>query len=128
MLPYSIHSTRELPNPQVLSPDIKLKSCNILKLTSSSYSYTDNGGTILGITGDDFVVLAGDTRHTSGYSINSRTERKVYRLGEDNNLILATVGFGADSKDVAETMTRAVNVWIPCLVLGTRVVRAETVL
>jgi 20S proteasome alpha/beta subunit len=55
-------------------------------------------------------VLAGDTRHTSGYNINSRTERKVYRLGEDNNLILATVGFGADSKDVAETMTRAVNV------------------
>ncbi|KAI5846405.1 nucleophile aminohydrolase [Morchella snyderi] len=71
--------------------------------------YTDNGGTILGITGDDFVVLAGDTRHTAGYNINSRTERKVYRLGEDNNLILATVGFGADSKDVAETMTRAVN-------------------
>lgn len=55
-------------------------------------------------------MLAGDTRHTSGYNINSRTERKVYRLGEDNNLILATVGFGADSKDVAETMTRAVNV------------------
>lgn len=58
-------------------------------------------------------MLAGDTRHTAGYNINSRTERKVYRLGEDNNLILATVGFGADSKDVAETMTRAVNVCIP---------------
>lgn len=60
-------------------------------------------------------MLAGDTRHTSGYNINSRTERKVYRLGEDNNLILATVGFGADSKDVAETMTRAVNVWEPLI-------------
>ncbi|KAG0129589.1 nucleophile aminohydrolase [Tuber indicum] len=71
--------------------------------------YTDNGGTIIGITGEDFVVLAGDTRHTSGYNINSRTEKKVYRLGEDNSLVLATVGFGADSKDVAETMMRAVN-------------------
>lgn len=63
-------------------------------------------------------MLAGDTRHTSGYNINSRTERKVYRLGEDNNLVLATVGFGADSKDVAETMTRAVNVCIPYFSIG----------
>lgn len=73
--------------------------------------YTDNGGSILGIAGDDFVILAGDTRHTSGYNINSRNERKVYRLGEDSTLILATVGFGADAKDVAEKMRRAVEVW-----------------
>lgn len=54
--------------------------------------------------------MAGDTRHTSGYSINSRTEKKVFRLGEDSNLVLATVGFGADAKNIAETMTRAVDV------------------
>jgi len=34
----------------------------------------------------------------------------VFRLGEDSNLVLATVGFGADAKNVAETMTRAVDV------------------
>lgn len=72
--------------------------------------YTDNGGSIIGIAGDDFVILAGDTRHTSGYNINSRNERKVYRLGAESNLILATVGYGADAKDVAETMRRAVEV------------------
>lgn len=102
-----------------------------IKLIFTCYSYTDNGGTILGITGDDFVVLAGDTRHTAGYNINSRTERKVYRLG-DNNLILATVGFGADSKDVAETMTRAVNVsalysYLPagkCLIMMSKLLSA----
>jgi len=71
--------------------------------------YTDNGGSIIGIAGDDFVILAGDTRHTSGYNINSRTEKKVFRLGEDSNLVLATVGFGADAKNIAETMTRAVD-------------------
>ncbi|KAI5779497.1 nucleophile aminohydrolase [Geopyxis carbonaria] len=71
--------------------------------------YTDNGGSIIGIAGDDFVILAGDTRHTSGYNINSRMERKVYRLGEDSSLVLATVGFGADAKDIAETMRRAVE-------------------
>ncbi|KAI5849999.1 nucleophile aminohydrolase [Tricharina praecox] len=71
--------------------------------------YTNNGGSIIGIAGDDFLVMAGDTRHTSGYSINSRTEKKVFRLGEDSNLVLATVGFGADAKNIAETMTRAVD-------------------
>jgi len=57
--------------------------------------------------------MAGDTRHTSGYSINSRTEKKVFRLGEDSTLVLATVGFGADAKNIAETMTRAVDVCLP---------------
>jgi len=42
----------------------------------------------------------------------------VYRLGEDNGLVLATVGFGADSKDVAETMMRAVNVCYAPFELG----------
>lgn len=71
--------------------------------------YTDNGGTILGITGEDFVILAGDTRHTQGYNINSRTEKKVHRLGKESTLVLATVGFGADALDLVETMKRAVE-------------------
>lgn len=54
--------------------------------------------------------MAGDTRHTAGYNINSRNEKKVYRLSEDSSLVLATVGFGADAKDIAERMKRAVEV------------------
>jgi 20S proteasome subunit beta 6 len=57
--------------------------------------------------------MAGDTRHTSGYNINSRSEKKVFRLGEDSTLVLATVGFGADAKDIAETMRLAVDVCTP---------------
>jgi len=71
--------------------------------------YADNGGSILGIAGDDFVVLAGDTRHTAGYSINSRSEKKVHILGEDSSLVLATVGFGADARSLADSMKRAVD-------------------
>lgn len=37
----------------------------------------------------------------------------MFRLGEDSSLVLATVGFGADAKDIAETMRRAVDVLIP---------------
>ncbi|ODV85364.1 hypothetical protein CANARDRAFT_233424 [[Candida] arabinofermentans NRRL YB-2248] len=56
--------------------------------------YSDNGGTILGIAGEDFAVLAGDTRHTTGYSINSRYEPKVFNIGDD--LLLTANGFQAD--------------------------------
>lgn len=56
--------------------------------------YSDNGGTILGIAGEKFVVLAGDTRHTTDYSINSRYEPKVFDVGD--NLIISANGFAAD--------------------------------
>ena len=55
--------------------------------------YTDNGGylfslslenlykrTSLAIAGEDFVVVAGDTRQSEGYSINTRYAPKVYHL------------------------------------------------
>jgi hypothetical protein len=42
--------------------------------------YTENGGTILAIAGLDFAVVAGDTRQTEGYSIQTRYAPKVFRL------------------------------------------------
>jgi 20S proteasome subunit beta 6 len=42
--------------------------------------YTDNGGTILAIAGSDFSVIAGDTRQSEGYSIQTRYAPKVHRL------------------------------------------------
>ena len=46
--------------------------------------------------------MAGDTRHTSGYSLNSRMSPKVFRIGgttasqDDATLVLSVVGFAAD--------------------------------
>lgn len=56
--------------------------------------YTDNGGTVLGIAGEDFAVLAGDTRQVSGYSINSRYEPKIFNVGDD--IVMTANGFAAD--------------------------------
>jgi 20S proteasome subunit beta 6 len=44
-------------------------------------SYTDNGGSTLGISGADFAILAGDTRSTSGYNINTRYAPKLFKIG-----------------------------------------------
>lgn len=56
--------------------------------------YTDNGGTVLGIAGEDFAVLAGDTRQVEGYSINSRYEPKIFNVGDD--ILMTANGFAAD--------------------------------
>ena len=42
--------------------------------------YTENGGTILAVAGADFSVIAGDTRQSEGYSIQTRYAPKVFRL------------------------------------------------
>ena len=48
--------------------------------TRSFNPYTENGGTILAIAGQDFSVIAGDTRQSEGYSIQTRYAPKVFRL------------------------------------------------
>lgn len=42
--------------------------------------YTENGGTILAVSGADFSVIAGDTRQSEGYNIQTRYAPKVFKL------------------------------------------------
>ncbi|KAJ3506017.1 hypothetical protein NMY22_g17382 [Coprinellus aureogranulatus] len=56
--------------------------------------YTENGGTILAIAGADFTVIAGDTRQSEGYSIQTRYAPKVFKLTD--KAVLAVNGFAAD--------------------------------
>lgn len=56
--------------------------------------YTENGGTILAIAGADFSVIAGDTRQSEGYSIQTRYAPKVFKLTD--KATLAVNGFAAD--------------------------------
>ncbi|KIW17591.1 hypothetical protein PV08_04786 [Exophiala spinifera] len=71
------------------------------------YPYTDNGGSTLGITGADFAILAGDTRSTSGYNINTRYEPKLFRIGDEEDssrIVLSVVGFAADGHALKERL------------------------
>ncbi|KIN96523.1 hypothetical protein M404DRAFT_16871 [Pisolithus tinctorius Marx 270] len=56
--------------------------------------YTQNGGTILAIVGADFSVVAGDTRQSEGYNIQTRFAPKVFRLTD--RALLAVNSFAAD--------------------------------
>ncbi|ORY66038.1 nucleophile aminohydrolase [Pseudomassariella vexata] len=72
--------------------------------------YTDNGGSTLAITGADFAIVAGDTRLTSGYSINTRYAPKVFKIGGTNSnqsdatLLLSVVGYAADGEALKERL------------------------
>lgn len=61
--------------------------------------------------------MAGDTRSTTGFNINSRFEPKTFRLGaddasgEDAHLILSVVGFAADGYALKERLDSAVKVY-----------------
>lgn len=69
--------------------------------------YADNGGTVLGIAGDDFVVVASDTRLSDGYAIHSRHVPKVYPL--TNNIVLGCAGFHGDVLTVTKIVERKVQ-------------------
>jgi len=81
------------------------------------YPYTDNGGSTLGISGADFTIMAGDTRSTSGYSINSRHVPKLFLIGGDGpehkgaRIVLSVVGFAADGDALKERLDTIVKMY-----------------
>ncbi|KAK4560997.1 Proteasome subunit beta type-6 [Recurvomyces mirabilis] len=83
----------------------------------SFYPYTDNGGSTLGISGDTFTIIAGDTRSTSGYNINTRYEPKLFRIGGEGSehkgskIVLSVVGFAADGHALKERLDTIVKMY-----------------
>ncbi|XP_069120756.1 proteasome subunit beta type-1-like [Argopecten irradians] len=56
--------------------------------------YAQNGGTTLAVAGEDFSVIASDTRLSEGFSIHSRTLPKTVQL--TGTTVLASCGFYGD--------------------------------
>lgn len=71
----------------------------------------------MGISGSDFTILAGDTRSTSGYSINTRFAPKVFKIGGDDetgagaHIVLSVVGFAADGRALKERLDNVVKMY-----------------
>lgn len=104
----SIASTREWP---------RRGSVEEHTTYSNHFRYTDNGGSTLAISGADFTVMAGDTRHTSGYSINSRMEPKLFKIGgttadqHDATIVLSVCGFAADGNALRDQLDTVCKIY-----------------
>lgn len=64
--------------------------------------YIINGGTVVGVSGDDFCVIAGDTRMSYGYSIGSREVPKLHQLTD--HCVLATAGMQAEAVQLRKVL------------------------
>ncbi|RHZ67785.1 hypothetical protein Glove_299g35 [Diversispora epigaea] len=62
--------------------------------------YDNNGGTALGLSGEDYSIVASDTRQSSGFDIYSRCDQKATKLTE--NSVLALGGFRADGRSLTK--------------------------
>ncbi|KAH7971017.1 hypothetical protein HPB49_017920 [Dermacentor silvarum] len=56
--------------------------------------YSDNGGSIVAVAGEDFAVIASDSRLTSGYQIHTREQSKLFKLS--NQCVLGSTGCWCD--------------------------------
>lgn len=56
--------------------------------------YEQNGGTVLAVAGEDFSVIASDTRLSQGFSIHTRDLPKTYKL--TGSTVLGACGFHGD--------------------------------
>ncbi|KAJ1801481.1 Proteasome subunit beta type-6 [Coemansia sp. RSA 2399] len=72
--------------------------------------YVDNKGTSLGICGEDFALIAADTRQSNGgYNINSRYTPKAFKLS--NGAVLATTMCFADSTQLVEDIEQRAQLY-----------------
>lgn len=106
--PYSVHS--QPPSPPPRPPPTP-------KLTLSPPAQ-DNGGTILAISSHGFAIVAGDTRQSEGYSIQTRYARKTFQLTD--NVVVAVVGFQADGTALVKRIKQRLEVSALAMTLNGR--------
>lgn len=70
--------------------------------------YGDSGGgSTLAIAGSDFAILAGDTRQSTGYSIDSRDASQIFDVGD--GLLVSSNGFSADAKQLVDDLRQQIK-------------------
>lgn len=71
--------------------------------------YSDNGGTILAIAGEDFSVIASDMRLSEGFQIYTRDSPKAYQLSE--GILLGCCGFHGDVLTVTKNIKAQMKIY-----------------
>lgn len=79
-------------------------------LCSGSFEpYADNGGTIVGIAGRDYCLIAADTRLSEQYLIRSRQLSRIFTI--DDGLLLSGSGCWSDVLSLSKELQREAQVY-----------------
>jgi len=73
------------------------------------YPYDENGGSIIALAGDDFAIIASDTRLTTGYSIYTRDQSKLFKLTD--NTVLGTAGCWCDAGTITKVLEARLKIY-----------------
>merc|ERR1712192_356460 len=74
---------------------VVMKSLGIEKIPTQGLPDSNNGGSVVAIAGEDFCVIASDTRLSGhGYAILSREQPKLFKLSETT--VLGSTGCWCD--------------------------------
>ncbi|XP_031551908.1 proteasome subunit beta type-1-A-like [Actinia tenebrosa] len=71
--------------------------------------YALNGGTVLAISGEDFAVIASDTRLSQGFQIHTRDSSKIYNLTQST--VLGCTGFHGDCLTLTKHITARLQMY-----------------
>ncbi|CRH00481.1 proteasome subunit beta type-1, putative [Plasmodium relictum] len=72
--------------------------------------YVDNGGTVIGLTGKDYVILAADTRLSLSYSIYTRYCPKITKLTD--KCVIGTSGMQSDIKTLHSLLKKKIQLFV----------------
>ena len=69
----------------------------------------NNGGTVVAVAGEDFVVVGGDSRLSEGYGIVTRNESKLVQMTDKT--IMATSGMFADFCELRKVLAAKLEIY-----------------
>jgi 20S proteasome subunit beta 6 len=81
-----------------------------VQLSSGKFDpYVDNGGTLVGIAGKGYCILASDTRLSDSYVIKSRNISRIYEVSD--GLLFSASGCLSDTLELVKSLTRNARVY-----------------
>ena len=98
-----------------ISTTIAILKVNLLIILDKEHArnqfnpYVNNGGTVVAVAGEDFVVVGGDSRLSEGYSIVTRNESKLVKMTDKT--ILATSGMFADFCELRKVLAAKLEIY-----------------
>eukprot|EP00188_Purpureofilum_apyrenoidigerum_P000515 Plantae.Rhodophyta-Purpureofilum_apyrenoidigerum.ctg12265.p1 GENE.Plantae.Rhodophyta-Purpureofilum_apyrenoidigerum.ctg12265~~Plantae.Rhodophyta-Purpureofilum_apyrenoidigerum.ctg12265.p1 ORF type:complete len:238 (-),score=47.12 Plantae.Rhodophyta-Purpureofilum_apyrenoidigerum.ctg12265:110-823(-) len=86
-----------------INTNVETPASHGVKETPQFSPYQNNGGTVAAVAGDDYVVLAADTRGTLGYAIPTRKISRVLKITD--KVVLGSAGMQADMEALHKVIT-----------------------